>query len=111
MHFLKRLWASGNDKQPGKQAEQMTEPKIDFSFRIYWTKISFEQQWDLDRVRTLKPNVRTVTQQPDFQKNLIDRRYVVEELDDLAHSGASLLALLEVLDALENDYTDTQGDH
>jgi hypothetical protein len=88
----------------------MTEPKIDFSFRVYWTKISFEQQWDLARIRALRPNVEAVTQQPDFQKNLIDRRYVVEGLDDLAHSGASLLALLEVLAALEKTYTDPEGE-
>jgi hypothetical protein len=110
MNFIKRLFGIEDDQQPDASAEPMTEPKIDFSFRIYWTKISFEQHWDLDRIRTLRRNVEAVTQQPDFQKNLIDRRYVVEGLDDLAHSGASLLALLEVLAALETSNTDTEGD-
>ncbi len=84
------------------QAEAMTEQKVDFSFRIYWTKIA--REWDLVRIRETQSRVKHITEHPDFQKNLIDRRYRVEGLDDLAHSGASLLALLDVLDALENSY-------
>lgn len=99
-------WLGLRDTSNGQpQAEAMTEEKVDFSLRLYWTKISREESWDVARVRALRPKVQAVTEQPGFQKNLIDRRYHVESLDERAHSGASLLALLAVLDALEKAYT------
>jgi hypothetical protein len=42
-----------------------------------------------------------VIEAPGYRKNLIERRYRVTGLDEQAHSGASLMALLEVLEALE----------
>ncbi len=97
MNILRQLF--GNQADEGRpKHEKMTEAKVDFSFRIYWTKIG--RAWDLERIHTLQTEVEAVTNQADFQKNLIDRRYVVASLDEQAHSGASLLALLDVLAAL-----------
>ncbi|MCD4684819.1 MAG: hypothetical protein K8S97_02650 [Anaerolineae bacterium] len=42
-----------------------------------------------------------MTSAPAFEANALERRYRVEGLDDSAHSGASLLMLLEVLRALD----------
>lgn len=58
-------------------------------------------KWDMARIREMKAQVIAVTQQPNFEKNLIERRFRVEGLDAQAHSGASLLALIDVLNALE----------
>lgn len=101
MKWLRR-WLKTQVEVDDSTYEPMSEQKVDFSFRIYWTKIG--RQWDLTHIRALRPRVEAITAHPEFEKNLIDRRYRVEGLDDLAHSGASLLALLEVLDALENTY-------
>ena len=99
MNVLRRWLGLEKDPLKANQSIPMTEHRVDMSFRIFWTKISSE--WDLDRMRDIRQQVKNVTQQPNFQKNLIERRYVVEGLDELAHSGASLLALVDVLDALE----------
>lgn len=85
----------------------MTEHSVDMSFRIFWTKIA--RQWHNERLQQVRAQVLQVTQRPDFQKNMIERRYRVEGLDDQAHSGASLLALLDVLAALEA-YKDETND-
>lgn len=88
-----------DQEKPIPPGTPMTEARIDFGFRIYWTKMA--TQWDMVRLREVRKQVLTVTQQPDFEKNLIERRFRVEGLDVQAHSGASLLALIEVLNALE----------
>lgn len=97
MNILRQLFGQKNTAETPKH-EKMTEAKVDFSFRIYWTKIG--RAWDLEHIHTLQTEVKAVTNEVDFQKNLIDRRYVVPSLDEQAHSGASLLALLDVLAAL-----------
>ncbi len=89
----------GDDRDAKPIGTPMTEARIDFGFRIYWTKMA--TTWDMARIRDVRAWVVVVTQQPDFEKNLIERRFRVEGLDELAHSGASLLALIEVLNALE----------
>lgn len=110
MEKIRRFLGLAKDNVPTSTSEPMTDRKVDFSFRIYWTKISHERKWNLSIVRKLRPNVAAVIAQPDFENNLIDRRYKVDGLDELAHSGASLLALLEVLDALEKSYAEIEGD-
>lgn len=95
-----RRWLGLEKAQPKtSQSIPMTEHRVDMSFRIFWTKIS--REWDLERLQVIREKVKDVVQQPNFEKNLVERRYVVEGLDEQAHSGASLLALIEVLDALE----------
>ena len=83
------------------KAEPMTESKVDFSFRIYWTKLT--RSWDRERREVVRQQVRTTTQAPEFHRNLIDKRYnlPLEDIPEKTHSGASLIALLEVLDALD----------
>ncbi len=87
------------ESKPIPPGTPLTEARIDFGFRIYWTKMA--TQWDMARICEMKAQVIAVTQQPDFEKNLIERRFRVEGLDEQAHSGASLLALIDVLNALE----------
>jgi hypothetical protein len=45
--------------------------------------------------------VGAVIHSPDFHDNALERKYMVEGLDEFAHSGASLLALQKVLAAWE----------
>lgn len=89
--------------EPSPHIIPLTEQDVDMSLRIFWTKIA--RGWDLTRIQTTKVRVLNITQQPDFEKNLIERRYPIDGLVDGSqqhqHSGASLLALLQVLDTLE----------
>jgi hypothetical protein len=100
MDRLRRLIKNGEEEtKSASSGTPMTEARIDFGFRIYWTKMA--TQWERTRVDEMLKRMAAVTQQPDFAKNLIERRYKVEGLDEQAHSGASLLALIEVLTALQ----------
>ena len=99
MNLLRRWLGIGKTQPQPQKSIPMTEHRVDMSFRIFWTKIS--REWELERIRNVRKQVQLVTQQPNFQKNLVERRYAVDGLDDQSHSGASLLALIDVLDALE----------
>ncbi len=75
-----------------------------YSYRVYWTRTA--RMWGEDRRRQVRAAVQAVTRLPGFTPNERLRRYPVPQIDDLPHAGASLVALLEVLDALESDTGD-----
>lgn len=109
MNLLKRLIGLDKPEEtPTQSGEPLTEARVDMSFRVFWTKIC--REWPIERVREVQQQVRPITEAPDFEKNLIDRRYTVPGLVDggkyQQHSGASLLALLEVLATLERLYVE-----
>ncbi|MGD2251679.1 MAG: hypothetical protein PVF70_02060 [Anaerolineales bacterium] len=66
-----------------------------------WT--SRARGWDAKRRREVRAAIMRKIKQPDFVDEAFERRFHVPELDASAHSGASLLALLKVLDALDAD--------
>ena len=82
-----------------RPAEPLTAPKIDFAYSIFWTKMA--RTWDAERRRLMAGRVAVLVSALDFEANALERKYRLEGLDDLAHSGASLLALQKVLEALE----------
>jgi len=88
------------DEEP-RRAEPMTASKVDFSFRIYWTKMT--RLWATDQRHATRQQVLQITQAPAFTANLIEKRYALslDGIPEITHSGASLLALLAVLDALD----------
>jgi hypothetical protein len=69
-----------------------------FSYAIFWTRLA--QSWPPERRQRIRLAVEAVTRQPDFSANLYLRNYRIAELDEQAHAGASLQALLRVLQAL-----------
>lgn len=81
--------------------EPMTAPKVGFSFRIYWTKMG--RNWSTDRREQVRQAVLAITQASDFDPNLIEKRYTLalDDIPEQTHSGTSLLALLDVLAALD----------
>jgi len=82
-----------------KPPEPLSADKIDAGYRLFWTKMALT--WDADRRALIAERVAGVVAASDFEDNLIERRFTVEDLDESAHSGASLLALVEVLRALD----------
>ena len=76
-------------------------PRVDFSYTIYWTKTA--RRWDEKQRAAMAVAVMAVMAQPGFEANDYERRYRVAGLDDLAHAGASLVALRKVLAALESE--------
>ncbi len=76
-------------------------PRVDFSYTVYWTKQV--REWGAARRAAVQEALRPVLRRPGFEANAYERRYTVPGLDDLAHSGASLLALKKVLAAFEDE--------
>jgi hypothetical protein len=81
--------------------ESLSADKIDMGYRLFWTKTALA--WAATRRIEMAACLAAVIAAPDFEANALERRYAVEGLDDQAHSGASLLALAEVLRALDAD--------
>lgn len=78
----------------------LTAERIDAGYHFYWTKVASE--WDAERRKQMAVQVAGVIKSPGFENNALERRFHVPDLDTLAHSGASLLALANVLRALDN---------
>ena len=84
-------------KSEPKLPEPLTEQKVDFAYTIFWTKTS--AGWDEAKIALIAERVAALIVSSDFDKNFFERKFKVEGLDDLAHAGASLLALQKVLEA------------
>jgi hypothetical protein len=86
---------------PPRPPEPMTALKVDFSFRIYWTKMG--RNWSATRRQQVRQAALAITQSDQFNPNLIEKRYqlALDDIPEQTHSGASLVALLEVLAALD----------
>lgn len=98
--MLRRLLGEGDRSEAAGQAEQ---PSPDYSYRVYWMKTA--RSWTDERLDEVREEVQRVVQGTGFEANPFERRYHVEAVDDQKHAGASLLALLEVIDALKKHTT------
>ncbi len=96
MNLLNRLQRRN---PPESSPEPLTRDRIDAGYRLYWTKIALP--WDGARRVEMAARVRAVVDAAEFEDNALERRFAIEGLDEQAHSGASLLALLDVLRALD----------
>ncbi len=75
------------------------EPEPASAYRFYWTKQA--RDWTVGRRRAVRDKVQELVNREDFEPTTYERRYRVEGLDELAHAGASLQALLTVLEGFE----------
>lgn len=96
--FRRILWpAPGRKRVP---PTPLTGEQITAGYRMYWTQTAYG--WDAARRAALAARVQTAIGASGFENTMLERRFRVEGLDDEAHSGASLLALLEVLRAIDD---------
>ncbi len=75
-------------------------PDLRLGYRLSWVKTALS--WDPARRRKALEAVLRRVRAQDFEPNPLQRRYRVPEVDGSAHAGLSLLALQEVLEALEH---------
>lgn len=75
----------------------------DFSYAVYWTKVT--REWGVDRRRRIHAEVKATINRPGFVANEFERRYFTPEIDAKKHSGASLVALERVLASLAGKET------
>lgn len=95
--FWNRMIGAGQPERP--PPEPLSAERIDAGYRLFWTKSALS--WDAARRQQIGERVEAVIAAPGFEANALERRFRVDALDDQAHSGASLVALLDVLRALD----------
>lgn len=76
-------------------------PDPAYAYRVGWLKEA--RTWDSQRRSAVAENLRVVLGAPDFSPNEFRRQYRVPALDESLHAGASLVALQQVLMALETE--------
>ncbi len=74
---------------------QEEEDKAGFSYMVYWTDLV--SGWSAERRYIARLAVERIVKQPDFKPNEYTQLYHLSEVDDVAHVGSSILALLKVL--------------
>lgn len=82
-----------------RPAEPLSAAQIDAGYRLHWTRTALA--WDAGRQAEMAERVAAAIAAPGFENNALERRFRVEGLDEQAHSGASLLALADVLRAVD----------
>jgi len=92
---LRKLFR-GSDAKPAQSTP--APDRVDYSYRVFWTKQA--RSWDAARRRSTLATLRTLTASDTFEPNAFERRHRVEGVDG-EHSGASLLALVQVLEAFD----------
>lgn len=66
-----------------------------FSYSVYWTNLTSE--WPVEHRHVVRLAVERIVERSDFKPNEFRRLYHLPEVDEVAHAGSSLLALLRVL--------------
>jgi hypothetical protein len=73
--------------------------RVDYSYTVFWMKHA--RLWDVAKCEAVARQLAALFGSADFNANFYQRTYTLAEVDD-AHSGASLLALQKVLEALRD---------
>jgi hypothetical protein len=103
---LKRLLSSEPKLTQAQLTDREREQRvaarepIDYSYTIFWTKTA--RLWALDQRAGAAKNLETLINSADFKANPFDRHYTLDGVES-SHSGASLIALKKVLEALANE--------
>jgi len=78
--------------------------RADYAYRVFWTKQA--RQWTVDRRQSVLAAANAVAASVAFEPNPFERRYGVAGVDG-AHSGASVMALIQVLEAFDAGATES----
>lgn len=89
-----RAWIAGRRRPP-------SGPDPSFAYRVGW--LNEARTWDAARRAAVSAGLRAIVEDPSFTPNENRRRYRVPELDSRLHAGASLLALQQILQAIESE--------
>jgi hypothetical protein len=89
---LRRRFGRGADPQVQRAA---------FAYVVYWTKTV--GGWTPERRAATLRAVLDLAARQDFVPTTYQRRYRLAEVDASAHAGASLIALRQVLEAMESE--------
>jgi rhamnogalacturonyl hydrolase YesR len=95
----KKQAASATPQQIDAEREQRVaaRDRVAYSYTVFWTKTA--RLWDATKREAVAQQLAESIASADFDANFYQRTYTLIEVDG-AHSGASLLALQKVLQAL-----------
>ena len=97
----KRLPASTPQQIDAEREQRVAaRDRVDYSYTVFWTKSA--RLWDTTQREAVMQQLAELIASTDFDANFYQRIYSLAEIDG-AHSGASLLALQKVLQALRNE--------
>ena len=96
----KRLPASTPQQIDAEREQRVAaRDRVDYSYTVFWTKGA--RLWDAAKREAVMQQLAELIASTDFSANFYQRAYVLAEVEG-AHSGASLLALQKVLEALRH---------
>lgn len=100
--FFKKQPTPTTPQQIDAEREQRVaaRDRVDYSYTVFWIKQA--RLWDQSARASILQQLAAVINSPGFDANFYQRTYTLAEVDG-AHSGASLLALHKVLEALKHD--------
>ena len=104
--MLKRVFPPKTRLTQSQAAEAEREERvaarepIDYSYTVYWTKTA--RLWHIDQRAAIAEKLAALLNSSDFQANPFDRKYILQGIEG-THSGASLIALQKVLQALQDE--------
>lgn len=85
--------------------EEPDEPSPYQAYTFYWTKEA--RTWTAERREAVSSELEVLLSEAGFEANPYERRYSLPDVDGSKHSGASLIALKRVLNALSEFHDDT----
>ena len=97
----KKQSSSTTPQQIDAEREQRVaaRDRVDYSYAVFWMKHA--RLWDTVKREVVLQQLAKLIVSTDFDANFYQRTYTLAEVEG-AHSGASLLALQKVLEALRN---------
>jgi hypothetical protein len=99
--LFKKISPPITPRQSDAKREQRvaSRDRVDYSYAVFWMK--YARLWDAAKRETVARQLAELIASADFDANFYQRTYTLAEVDG-AHSGASLLALQKVLEALRD---------
>ena len=97
----KKQSSSTTPQQIDAEREQRVaaRDRVDYSYAVFWMKHA--RLWDAVKREVVRQQLAKLIASTDFDANFYQRTYTLAEVEG-AHSGASLLALQKVLEALRH---------
>ena len=97
----KKQISSSTAQQVDAEREQRVaaRDRVAYSYSVFWAKTA--RLWDAAKGEAVARQLAELTTSTDFDASFYQRTYTLAEVDG-AHSGASLLALQKVLQALRD---------
>lgn len=90
---------------PGKGGAASAASAAEYSYAVHWTKTA--RTWDAARRERVRAALLDLSERGQLVATTHERRYTVLEVDDRPHAGASLTALLGVLEGLARSQSDS----